>query len=277
MRQAIARRSRQWAFRIIPVAVVALSLTVGGYASRDRAQRIPADPPAWMVVAAADGSVTRFSTLGGPRDVLVDDASSGLFGVASTQIAVDDRRQLLWYSDTHAAVRSIRMDTLEAGPTLSGFADVALVGCSTISDGRPVAVDARRRRLFAPSSTGGILVFDADSLTLIGAIGAGALETEPGMLPAVAVDEESGALWYASADGSAVELVASEATWRPSGRRVHVGTSMHDVRSLTVGGNELVALRSDGVPSAFELETLAPSEGPTLPTAPATTGIAFSR
>jgi hypothetical protein len=167
------------------------------------------------------------------------------------------------------------MDTLEAGPTLSGFADVALVGCSTVSDGRPVAVDARRRRLFAASSTGGILMFDADSLKLIGAIGAGALETEPGMLPAIAVDDGSGALWYAAADGSAIELLAHEGTWRPSGRRVHVGTSMHDVRSLTVGGSELVALRNDGLADAFELDTLAPSVGPTLPVSPATTGIAF--
>lgn len=213
----------------------------------------PVAAPSTLAFAYADGRV-EWMTAGveGVR-VVSADALVHLYADPRTQLAIDARGGRLWYSDTHSAVRSIDLSSLEPALTLTGFADAALVGCATVSDGRPIALDAARRRLFVPVGTGGVLVYDPDTLALQSAISASAVETEPGLLPPLAVDQRSGALWYGSRTGDLVELAAE--THRPTGRRLGYAPDAHVLRSLAVHDEHLLALAGDGVLRAYDLAT----------------------
>jgi hypothetical protein len=203
----------------------------------------------WL--ALEDGAVVRQSTSGEVVERIDSTAFGHVYVKTATQIAWDGRRNLLWYSDSHAGIRSLGGDTNENGPSLMSFSDAALVGCATVSDGRPFAIDETRRRIIVPVGTGGMLVYDADRLTLDATIPPSALEKEPGFLAPLTVDERTGAIWYAAPDGSIVEL--DVARLRATGRRVAFGRSPHDVRALAVRGGNLEILGIDGVVTTVNL------------------------
>lgn len=235
----------------LAAAAVVLAVVVLGVALTVRSMLAP--PPAVPALAFTyvDGRV-EWMTAGseGVRTVPAD-ALVHLYADPHTQLALDVRGSRLWYSDSHTAVRSIDLATLEPTLTLTGFADAALVGCATVSDGRPIALDVTRRRLFVPVGTGGILVYDPDTLALQSAIPTSAVETEPGLLPALAVDPRSGALWYGARSGDLVELAAG--TYRPTGRRLPYAPDAHVLRSLAVTEGQLLALAGDGSLRAYDL------------------------
>lgn len=241
-------RARRVALAIV-VAVMALATVV----TIRVALAPPVAAPSTLALAYADGRV-EWLTAGveGVRTIPAD-ALVHLYADPHTQLAIDVRGGRLWYSDTHSAVRSVDLSSLEPALTLTGFADAALVGCATVSDGRPIALDAARRRLFVPVGTGGVLVYDPDTLALQSAISASAIETEPGLLPALAVDQRTGALWYGSRTGDLVELSAR--TYRPTGRRFGYAPDAHVLRSLAVHDGHLLALAGDGVTRAYDLAT----------------------
>lgn len=221
----------------------------------------PVPVPEVVAFAFADGRIEWMTT--GSRDarVLPGAALYHPYEDPHTQLAVDTRARRLWYSDTHSAVKSLDLDTGGSWNTLAGFADTALIGCATVSDGRPLAIDGPRRRLFVPVATGGVLIYDADTLRLRDAISVGILETEPGLLPALAVDPRSGSLWYGGREGDLVEL--REGSFQPSGRRISYASDGHVLRSLAVIDRRLVALAGDGTLRVFELrngEESAPPE-----------------
>ena len=204
-----------------------------------------------LAFAYADGRVEwRSPGIEGTRTIPAG-ALVHLYADPHTQLAIDVRGNRLWYSDSHNAVRSIDLITLEPTLTLTGFADAALVGCATVSDGRPIALDVARRHLFVPVGTGGVLVYDPDTLVLQSAIPASAVETEPGLLPALALDQRTGALWYGARNGDLVELAAG--SYRPTGRRLAYAPDAHVLRSLAVIDGQLVALAGDGSMRAYDL------------------------
>ena len=87
-----------------------------------------------VAFAYADGRI-EWSTAGNDdAHVITADALVHLYAEPHTQIAVDARGGRLWYSDSHNAVRSIDLQTLEPQLTLTGFADAALVGCAAVSE-----------------------------------------------------------------------------------------------------------------------------------------------
>ncbi|MFA7297302.1 MAG: hypothetical protein WC211_09005 [Dehalococcoidia bacterium] len=245
-------RQRPHVPRAALVAGLAVVVLLVALTARAMLATPPATPGA-LAFAYADGRVEWVTAGSEGVRALPADALVRLYADSHTQLALDVRGSRLWYSDSHTAVRSIDLATLEPTLTLTGFADAALVGCATISDGRPIALDATRRRLFVPVGTGGVLVYDPDTLTLESAIATSAVETEPGLLPALAVDPRSGALWYGARNGDLVELAAG--SYRPTGRRLAYAPDAHVLRSLAVVDGQLVALAGDGGLRAYDLAT----------------------
>ena len=213
---------------------------------------MPVSTSTWL--SLRDGAVLRESLTG----EMIERIDTSVFGHAyaqtATQIGWDGQQGLLWYSDSHQVMRSIRPGTQEPGPVLMSFADVALVGCATASDGRPFAIDQARRRIFVPVGTGGILIFDADRLTMLSTISPGALENEIGFLPPLALDERSGAIWYAALDGSIVELDGTR--HHATGRRIPFAPSPHDVRTIVARNATLEILGVDGAVTTIDLDSL---------------------
>ena len=221
----------------------------------DGASAVPASAPdRSMWVATEDGVVVRIDPAGQPAQTIAASAFAHIYAQGATQLGWDARRGLLWYSDTHAGLRSLDLATGEPGPSIVGFADAALVGCATVSDGRPFAIDVGRRRIYVPVGTGGMLVYDADNLALVSTVPATAIEGESGLLPPVAVDPSSGAIWYAARNGSIVEI--DTRSMRPTGRRIAYGASPHDIRALTAGSGALNVLSVDGHVRTIDLRTL---------------------
>ena len=245
------RRSRAWpSLRILAAGLCGLA-TVAALVLAVLFMPRPRQAPSVLAFAFPDGRIEWVTSAGQDVRVLPSEALYHPYADPRTQLAVDTRTQRLWYSDTHTAVKSVDLQNTELVDTLTGFADTALVGCATVSDGRPVAVDSARRRLFVPVATGGVLIYDVDTLRLRDAISAGSLETEPGLLPALAVDQRSGALWYGARNGDLLEL--HEGSFRPSGRRISYASDAHVLRSLAVVDGRLVALAGDGTMRVFGL------------------------
>ena len=266
----------RWSAAALAVVVcgalsLALIAVLSGWSWRDSRLGQPLSPNA-LAVAYEDGSVIRLSADGTPEEALPAEVLRHLFSVTRTQLATDTHTGLLWYSDTHTVVRSVDPRSGELGPSLGGFADVALIGCATTGDRRPIAIDALRRRLFVPIATGGILVYDLDTLRLTNSVGAGEVATEPGLLPAVATDDRTGALWYGSRDDSLVELAGPQ--FRPSGRQLPYASDAHGLRALSASGGRLLALGGDGSLRAYDLARLSEMQPPALPGAGQPVGIA---
>lgn len=242
---------------------VLLALEWGG--ARDRLGLVPPSPglPVSFAVAFDDGSLARLAANGDTAAIMPADALPHVFEVSGMQIAADTRRGVLWYSDSHTSIRSVDLATHRLGVSLGGFADVALVGCATTGDGRPLAIDSVRRQLYVPVATGGVLAYDLDTMRLSGVISSSALETETGLLPAVAVDERSGALWYGASSGAIVEIGAS--THRATGRRLVYAVDAHTLRAMTVADGRLLALGADGTLRAYDLARLREVEAPLPP------------
>ncbi len=123
------------------------------------------------------------------------------------RVAYDVETGLLWYSTSHNEVRSLHLDSGEPGPALGGFGDVAVVGCSVGGEGRRIAVDSERRRLLIPQLTGALVIYDADTLKLVGAFGP-EFFGDPGYAEyrSLVVDPNRGTYWYATVVGDLVEF-----------------------------------------------------------------------
>lgn len=258
------------------MGAVILCVTVGAavFGTVNHAELSSSSPPAAaaLTLAFEDGSLARLSVGGGALEKLPAETLRSVHAVTSTQLALDRRTGLLWYSDSHTTIRSVDLQTGEPHGSLGGFADVALVGCATTGEGRPLAIDSLRRRLFVPVATGGILAYDLDTLRLTGVISAASLETEAGLLPAIAVQEPTGALWYGAADGSIAEV--GGATLRPTGRRLQYAHDAHALRALTFAGGRLLALDMDGSLRRYDLGLALEIEAPVLPEGARPIGIA---
>ncbi len=223
--------------------------------------RPPADWYAQPAPAAAastwfaleDGTIVRRAVDGAEVARIETTSLKHVYAKTATQIGWDSRQQLLWFSDSHSGIRSWRADASDFGPSLS-FADAGLVGCATVSDGRPFAIDEVHRRIIVPVGTGGMLIYNADRLSLDATIPPGVLENEPGFLPALAIDDQGRMIWYAAQDGSIVEL--NVARLAATGRRILFANSPHDVRALAIRGDALQILGVEGTITTIALHNL---------------------
>jgi len=177
-------------------------------------------------VARADGSVVSAPAIseafqqGAPETALEVVAGADAFGSRPTarnrQIAYDASRQRLWYSDDHARIASVELETISAGPVLDAFSDIALWGCSVTGQPRTFVVDAKRDRLLVSSLSGGVLAFDLGTLKLVDAIGPGAFGNPASDFRRLAIASGADTLWFTTDSGDIGSL--NLATRERSGR-----------------------------------------------------------
>jgi hypothetical protein len=137
-------------------------------ADEDATGRTGRAPAAWLL-SREDGSVVH-QAAENSHEVLepwgrrepADFANPGI-ELQAPVIDYDPVAQVLWYSDSHESIRSIRIADGEPGPTFSSFSDTAIQGCGVSTNGRLFAVDPTRRLLYAPMLTGQVLAYDLDT------------------------------------------------------------------------------------------------------------------
>lgn len=253
-----------------------LAVVVLAWTSRGEDTTAPAMPDAGWLIARGDGSVIARVPGEADRPILPTWAerpsSDTLIGGArftSREIAYDPERRLLWYSDTHSAIRSVFIDTGEAGPYLLGFADLSAPGCGLTSDARHMAVDLKHRRLIVPTLTGNVLFYSLDDVTMVGGLGVSFFgDVVYGGFRHFAADPETGLTWYATAQGDLVEadLVRGTRTGRivPQAAQDRGAPNAYRVMAIDAARRQLVYRTEDGRLAGFDLRTLAPVAGVTL-------------
>lgn len=258
------------------LVAAALAVVVLAWSSRGDEAGTPATPDAGWLVARGDGSV--IARVPGQADRVIlptwaerpsPDTLIGGARFTSREIAFDPERRLLWYSDTHSAIRSVFIDTGEAGPYLLGFADLSAPGCGLASDARHMAVDLKHRRLVVPTLTGNVLFYSLDDVTMVGGLGVSFFgDVVYGGFRHFAVDPVTGLAWYATAQGDLVEadLVRGTRTGRivPQARQDHGAPNAYRVMAIDAARRQLVYRTEDGRLAGFDLRTLDPVAAPSL-------------
>ncbi len=227
--------------------------------------------PSTLFFAYPDGSVVRVAPGDGGTETVLpdyatqpppDDSEGGT--LRAREVAYDPVTDRLWYAESHDAVHSVDLATGEPGPSLTGFGDVGIVGCSILGNARAMAIDVARRRLLLPQLTGAVLIYDLDTLKLVGGIGPGTFgDIVLGGFRHLAIDPSTGRLWWAAANGDFVEYDLDRGA--RTGRVVHT-----DVRAHTLGNafrglqvdparNLLLYQTGPGRLAAVDLSTLAPA------------------
>ena len=213
-------------------------------------------PAAWLL-SREDGSVRQ---QGGEaeREVLAPwgrrepaDFSNPGVELKAPVIDYDPVARLLWYSDSHESIRSVRLSDGRPGPTFNGFADTAIQGCGVSSNGRLFAVDPARRLLYAPMLTGQVLAYDLDTKDVRAYLPMSAFnDLILGRYRTLAVDP-GGMLWALNEHGAAHEYDPERAV--ATGRVVAAHAT--DL-AIDVGRGVLLLREEDGV-RAVALDTLA--------------------
>ncbi|MGE3857049.1 MAG: hypothetical protein AB7G21_08860 [Dehalococcoidia bacterium] len=262
------------------LVAAALAVAVLAWMPRGPGAGVLATPDAGWIVANDDGSV--LARVPGEADrVLLPPWSERpspdvLFPgarLSSREVAFDPVRRLLWYSDSHSAIRSVFVDTGEAGPYLLGFADLSAPGCGLTSDARHMAIDLKHRRLVVPTLTGNVLFYSLDDVTMVGGLGVAFFgDVVYGGFRHFAVDPATGLAWYATATGDLVEadLVRGTRTGRivPLARQDGGAPNAYRVMAIDAARRQLVYRTKDGRLAGFDLRTLAPVSDLSLADAP---------
>lgn len=231
------------------------------------AERDGRAPEGWLV-SRNDGSVVRLDEAGRETTLLgpwsartpLDPVNPGVV-LTAPAVAFDPVTRRLWYSDTHWSIRSLHVDTGEAGPTLQGFADTGVPGCGVASSGRALTIDAARRLIYVPMLTGQVMAYDLDSLEVRGHIAMATFgDLMLGQYRPV-VSDAGRTLWVGAADGRFREFDTD--TQQFTSREVPAATGT--VASVDTGRGRLL-LAQGGRLRAIDLATLRPTEsGVTLP------------
>jgi hypothetical protein len=213
-------------------------------------------PAAWLL-SQDDGSVVRREA-GAKRELLpawgrrepADFSNPGI-ELQAPVIDYDPVAQMLWYSDSHESIRSLRLSDGRPGPVFTGFADTAIQGCGVSSNGRLFAVDPTRRLLYAPMLTGQVLAYDLDTKDVRAYIPMSAFnDLILGRYRTIAVDPGA-MLWSLDEYGVAHEYDPERAI--ATGRVV---PAKADDLAIDVGRG-LLLLREEGRLRAVALDTLA--------------------
>jgi len=260
------------AIRIAAAAGVLVVLaTLTALAWTPRGDLAPREVPgAGWIVALRDGSVVA-RVPGEAERVLLPtwserpspDLLTSTQQLTSREIAFDPERRLLWYSDTHSAIRSVHVDSGEAGPYLLGFADLSAPGCGLTSDARHMAVDLRHRTLIVPTLTGNVLFYSLDDMTMTGGLGTAFFgDVVYGGFRHFAVDPATGLTWYANAQGDFIEadLARGTRTGRvvPLARQDHGAPNAYRPMAIDPARRQLIYRTADDRLAAFDLRTLVP-------------------
>ena len=188
---------------------------------------------------------------------------SGGGTLSARDVAYDPVTHLLWYAETHDAIHSIDLQTGSAGPSMGGFADVGVVGCSVVGNARAIVLDLKRRHLIVPELTGAVLIYEAGTLKLVGGLGPAVFgDVVLGGFRHMAVDPSTGNLWWAAANGDLVEydLDRNARTGRVITTAAAPGARGNAFRSLQIdpSRNLLIYQESGDRLQAVDLDTLAP-------------------
>ncbi len=162
----------RWALSSYAVSVLLLACTACGgteaVVGGDLGGRTGRAPAAWLL-SLEDGSVLRQDPKA-RQEVLApwgrrepEDFSNPGVVLQAPVIDYDPLARILWYSDSHESIRSVRLADGESGPAFVGFADTAIQGCGVTSNGRLFAIDPIRRLLYAPMLTGQVLAYDLET------------------------------------------------------------------------------------------------------------------
>ncbi len=265
---------------VLVVAVVTLFTVLATVSARlSPPGPVASAVPGGWIVALDDGAVVARvpdqpdRVLLGPWSVRpTEDAINAGEELSSREVAFDPVRRLLWYSDTHTAIRSLNIDSGEPGPFLLGFADLSAPGCGVTSDARHVAVDLKHRQLIVPTLTGNVLFYDLDDMTMNGGLGVAFFgDVVFGGFRHFASDPVTGVAWYANARGDFVEadLISGTRTGRviPRVRQDHGAPNAFRPMTIDPARRLLVYRTAEGGFAAFDLETLQPTpvQFPALP------------
>jgi len=120
---------------------------------------------------------------------------------AARNVAIDPVTRLLWYSATDDNFHSLHVDTLAAGPSITGIEGVS------IGAARHVFIDYSRRRIIAPLTDSTVKFYNLSDQQPAGSIPSGFFtDGAVGGFRHFASDIRSGTLWYAATDGSFREM-----------------------------------------------------------------------
>lgn len=120
---------------------------------------------------------------------------------AARNVAFDPVTRLMWYSATDGSIYSVHIDTLVAGPSVSG-----IPGANPGAE-RHLFIDYKRRNIWTSQTDGSVALFSLATQQAAGTIPPNFfVDGNVGGFRHFASDPRSGSIWYAATDGSFVEM-----------------------------------------------------------------------
>lgn len=120
---------------------------------------------------------------------------------AARNVAFDPVTRLMWYSATDGQIYSVNIDTLTAGPSVTG-----IPGANPGGE-RHLFIDYKRRNIWTSQTDGSIALFSLATQQSAGTVPPNFfVDGNVGGFRHFASDQRSGLIWYAATDGSFVEM-----------------------------------------------------------------------
>ncbi|HTD66324.1 MAG TPA: hypothetical protein VK846_07330 [Candidatus Limnocylindria bacterium] len=151
-----------------------------------------ADGSVWGVDVGTSNVVKQISAT-----AFVQGANPG----AGRTIGFDPVTRLMWYSATDGQIHSVQIDSLVAGPSITGIPG------ANPGSGRHLFLDYKRRTLWTSQPDGSVAIYSLATQLAVGTVPIGFfLDGNVGALRHFASDERSGMMWYAATDGTFIEM-----------------------------------------------------------------------
>jgi hypothetical protein len=235
--------------------LVATAATLAAGAGTVEAQTPPpcAGARGILSYAALDGTVRGLDMNTHAEAVVIPATAFPGTSAQAHEIAFEPATRTLWYAAQGDQIRSINVDTLAPGPTIT-------VVEAAVGEGRHIFVDEVRRHLVVAFTNGSMQRYRLSDGAKAGRIPQRSFGgVNAGAFRHVAFDPRTGDFWYARSDGHVIELAGGG---RPTGRRIPasrlVGANTGEFRHLVIDPvrNLLLYAVNDGSVASIDLDSL---------------------